>query len=48
MKSFHKDTLRPFKRKSVTKEDGTGYNNKGIFLMELRDFTKMFQSYSIA
>ncbi len=45
---YDKDTLRPFRRKGVTRDDGTEYDNKGIILMELRDFTKMFQSYSIA
>ena len=44
---YDKDTLRPFKRKSNLKDDGTGHDNKGTFLMELRDFVEMFQSYSI-
>lgn len=44
---YDKDTLKPFVRKSDRKNDGTYYDNKGMFLMELRDFIETFQGFNI-
>ena len=44
---YDKDTLKPFVRKSDKKKDGTKYDNKGMFLMELRDFIETFQGFNI-
>ena len=39
---YDKDTLKPFVRKNDKKSDCTKYDNKGMFLMELRDFIETF------
>jgi hypothetical protein len=39
--------LKPFVRKNDKKSDGTKYDNKGMFLMELRDFIETFQGFNI-
>ena len=44
---YDKDTLKPFVRKNDKKSDGTKYDNKGMFLMELRDFIETFQGFNI-
>ena len=44
---YDKNTLKPFVRKSDRKNDGTYYDNKGMFLMELRDFIETFQGFNV-
>ena len=44
---YDKNTLKPFVRKSDKKKDGTKIDNKGMFLMELRDFIETFQGFNV-
>ena len=47
IRHYDKDTLRPFANQTEKYEDGTDYDAKGTFLMELRDFCETFGTYRI-